>query len=66
METRVEVWENEKLKWEHEPVVCTQFRVLFHECFYNVWEHTKNVFYFFYKTTRIENLNVEIVFFIKA
>ena len=26
----------------------------------------KNVFYFFYKITRVENLNVEIVFFIKA
>ena len=46
----------------------TLFQVLpnFHECFYNVWEHTgKNIFYFFYKITRIENQNVEIVFFIK-
>ena len=34
--------------------VSTQFRVLpnFHECFYNVWEHGKNVFYFSYKITR--------------
>ena len=34
--------------------VSTQFRVLpnFHECFYNVWEHGENVFYFFYKITR--------------
>ena len=35
----MEVWVNEKLKWEHEPV--GQFPVLpnFHDCFYNVWEH---------------------------
>ena len=53
----MEVWENEKLKWEHEPRsanVSTQFRVFpnFHECFYNVWNMGKNVFYFFYKITR--------------
>ena len=48
IETRVEVWENEKLQWY---CISTQFRVLpnFHECFYNVWEHRENVFYFFYK-----------------
>ena len=34
--------------------VSTQFRVLpnFHECFYNVCEYGKHVFYFFYKITR--------------
>ena len=57
IETQMEVWENEKLKWEHEPRsanVSTQFRVFpnFHECFYNVWNMGKNVFYFFYKITR--------------
>ena len=33
--------------------VSTLFRVLsnFHECFYNVWEHGKKVFDFFYKIT---------------
>ena len=33
--------------------VSTLFRVLanFHGCFYNVWEHGGNVFYFFYKIT---------------
>ena len=42
--------------------VFTQFLVLpnLHECFYNVWEHTgKNVFYFFYKITRIEYTVIE-------
>ena len=39
IETRVEVWENEKLKCG----ISTLFWVLpnFHECFYNVWEHGK-------------------------
>ena len=31
-----------------------------------VWEHGENVFYFFYKITRIENENIEIAFFIEA
>ena len=26
IETRVEVWENEKLKWEHEPVELPEMR----------------------------------------
>ena len=56
IETRVEVWENEKLKWEHESRTAsasTLFRVLqnFDECLYNAWEHGENVFYFFYKVT---------------
>ena len=43
--------------WARKASVSTQFRVLpnFHECLYNVWEHGENVFYFFYKITRIEN-----------
>ena len=57
----MEVWENKELKWAriYKASVSTQFRVLpnFHEYFkfYNVREHGKNVFYFFYKITRIEN-----------
>ena len=52
IKTRVEVCENEKLKWEHEPVykasVSTQFRVLpnFHECFYDAREPEKKCFLF--------------------
>ena len=72
IETQVKVWENEKLKVELQRARSasdsTLFQVLpnFHECSYNVWEHSgKNVFYFVYKITRIENQNVEIVFFIK-
>ena len=39
IETRVEVWENEKLKWEHEPVGLVFPRN-------SVWEHGgKNVFF---------------------
>ena len=58
IETQVEVWKNEKLQWEHieacRASVSTLFRVLpnFLKCFYNVCEHRKNIFYFFYKITR--------------
>ena len=40
--------------WSCRASVSTLFRVLpnFHECFYNVWEHVKKVFYFVYKITR--------------
>ena len=43
IETRVEVWENEKLKYG----ISTLFWVLpnFHECFYNVLEHGKKPIY---------------------
>ena len=49
--------------WARIANVSKQFRVLpnFHDFFYNVYG--KN---FFYKITRVENKNVEIVFFLKA
>ena len=55
IETRVEVWENKKLKWKHKPTGQV-FRAIssppkLPQEFYNVWEHRKNVFYFFYKIT---------------
>ena len=52
----MEVCQNEKLKWEHDPQgKCFHpIQVLpnFHECFYNVWEHGGKCFLFFYEITR--------------
>ena len=44
IETRVEVWENEKLKWEQQTVGRVfpryfEFSQTSIECFYNEWEH---------------------------
>ena len=62
IETRVKVWENVKLKWEHEPVgqvfprnfefsqTCTSVSITYGNT-------GKDVFYFFYKITRVESLN---------
>ena len=60
IETRVEVWGNEELQWEHEPVGRVFPRNFdFSQTSTSVsimYGHTReNVFYFFYKTTRIEN-----------
>ena len=56
VETRVEVWENEKLKWEHEPAWQVFPRYFeFSQTFTSVsitYGNMGNVFYFFYKITR--------------
>ena len=57
IETRVEVWENEKLKWEHEPVGRVFPRYFeFSQTSTSVsitYENTgKHVFYFFHKIIR--------------
>ena len=54
IETRVEVWENEKLKWEHKPVGRVfphnfEFSQTSTSVSINVCKHGKNVFNFFYK-----------------
>ena len=56
IETRVEVWENEKLKWEYEPVGRVFPRNFeFSQTSTSVsraYGDTENVFYFVYKITR--------------
>ena len=47
----MEVWENEKLKCMGTRARRASVSTLFHECFYNVWERGKSVFYFFYRIT---------------
>ena len=52
-ETRVEVWENEILKWEQSqqcecfPTIYSRVLPNFLECFYNVWEHEGKGLLFF-------------------
>ena len=57
IETRVEVWENEKLKWEHEPVGRVfprnfEFSQTSTSVSITYGNTGKNVFYFVYKITR--------------
>ena len=57
METRVEVWENEKLQWKHELVGRVfpryfEFSQTFTSVSITYGNTEKNVFYFFYKITR--------------
>ena len=77
MEARVEVWENEKLKWEHEPagrVFPRNFEFSQTSTSVSITRgNTRgggggggDVFYAFYKNNQYRKFNVEIVFFVKA
>ena len=60
IETRMEVWENEELKWEHKPAGRVfprnvEFSQTFTSVSIAVCKHGGNVFYFIYKITCIEN-----------
>ena len=57
VETRVDVWENEKLKWEHEPIGRVfpryfEFSQTFTSVSITYGSTLKKVFYFVYKITR--------------
>ena len=58
----MEVWENKKLLFPR----YFEFSQTLTSVPVTYGSTEKNVFYFFYKITRIENYNVEIAFFIKA
>ena len=49
--TVIETWVEVRVEvrtWARKASVSTLFLPNLHECFYNVWEHGENVFYFFY------------------